>query len=85
MSTITEQLAAETAKIAAKNFGDDTAQINEAVAAAIQPVEVRISELETALLNALQAINNDDVAAATEALEGVELPTPAPDAQGEQA
>lgn len=74
MSAITEQLNAEIAKIAEKNFGDDTVQINEAVATAIEPVETRISELEQAVLNALKAINDDDVAAAQEALEGVEVP-----------
>jgi len=72
MSSVLEKLAAETAKIAEKNFGDDTNQINSAVAEAIAPVTERITALENAVLSALEAINNDDPVVDTKAeVEGI--------------
>ena len=72
MSSVLEKLAAETAKIAEKNFGDDTNQINSAVAEAIAPVTERVTALENAVLSALEAMNNDDPVVDTKAeVEGI--------------
>jgi len=72
MSSVLEKLAAETAKIAAKDFGDNTDQINGAVAEAVAPVTERITALENAVLAALEAMNNDDPVVDTKAeVEGI--------------